>query len=92
MNILFYLIFIQKESWELGFPDSYLKFLTTTFLILDKLLKKNIVIRKVDQKMSTINLITQHFTLNFAEISIFQVVRTSFIKSISEKKATKSSK
>ena len=85
-------IFIQKESWRWFFLDRYLKFLTTTFFILNKFWKKSIVTRNVDQKMSTTNLIAEHFILNFNEITVFQLVTTSFVKSYQSKKITKSSK
>ena len=51
-------------------------------------LKKSIGIRNVDQ-ISIANLLTQRFTLNFAKISVFQVVKTSYIKSHQSKKSLK---
>ena len=59
-------IFIQKEVRALVLPDSYLKFLATTFIKREKkhcYEKRSIVIRNVDQ-ISIANLITQDFCIS----------------------------
>ena len=85
-------IFIQKETPALVLSLQLFKFLTTTFFnTFFNTLKKSIVIRNVDQ-ISIANLITQLFILNFAKISVFQVVTASYIKAYQSKKITKSSK
>ena len=53
--------------------------------------EKSIIIRNVDQ-LSIVNLITQHFILNFAKTSVFQTETTVYIKLYRSKKTTKSSK
>ena len=50
--------------------------------------KISIFIRNVDQTSIT-NLITQRFTLNFSKISVFQVVKTSYIRSCQLKQSLK---
>ena len=60
----------KKRLRRWCFPDSYQKFLTTTFLKSIVVRKKSIVIRNVDQ-IAIANLIT-HLLSNFAKISVFQ--------------------
>ena len=66
------------------FLYSYPKFVITTFLTLGKLWKKYYY--KKCGHISIANLITQHFILNFAKISVFQTEILVYVKSYRSKK------
>ena len=91
IDIIAALSLFKKRFRRWCFLYSYLKFSTTTFLTLDELWKKSIVVRSVDQ-ISITNLITQHFIFNLAKISVFQAETTAYKKSYQSKKITKNSK
>ena len=66
------LSFFKKRSRYWCFPDSYLKFLTKTFLKREKkhcYKNRSIVIRNVDQRSQ---IYLRSFFCNFAKISVFQ--------------------